>query len=71
MITSNVRKIMEKEGVTIRKMVEDTGVSDKTVLRARSDKINQCRLYTLETIAAYLGCSVKDLFNEDLFETKY
>ena len=64
MITSNVRKIMENNKVTIREMVEQTGLSDNTILRARCEQINQCRFYTLETIANFLGCKVKDLFDE-------
>jgi DNA-binding Xre family transcriptional regulator len=64
MITSNIRKIMENKGVTIRNMVEQTGLADKTILRARCEQINQCRVYTLETIADFLDCKVKDLFDE-------
>ena len=64
MITSNVRKIMENKGITIREMVEQTGLADKTILRARCRQINQCRVYTLEMIADFLDCKVKDLFNE-------
>jgi len=64
MITSNVRKIMEDKGVTIRDMVEKTGITDKTILRARCSRINECRVYTLEAIANCLGCKVKDLFDE-------
>ena len=64
MITSNVRKIMEKQGVTIRKMIEKTGLSDATILRARGDRIHLCRLSTLESIANCLNCKVKDLFEE-------
>ena len=64
MITSNVKKIMNNKGVTIRKMVEHTGLADKTILRARCEQINQCRVYTLEIIADFLNCKVKDLFNE-------
>lgn len=65
MITSNVKKIMEDKGVTIREMVAKTGLSDTTILRARCGQINQCRVYTLETIASFLECKVKDLFNEE------
>ena len=65
MITSNVRKLMEDKGVTIRDMVANTGISDKTILRARCSRINECRVYTLEAIANYLGYRVKDLFEED------
>ena len=64
MITSNVQKIMEKKGVTIRRLVEKTGLSDVTILRARKELIAQCRLATLETIALSLDCKVKDLFEE-------
>jgi len=64
MITSNVQKIMEKKGVTIRKLVEKTGLSDVTILRARKEQITQCRLATLETIARSLDCTIKDLFEE-------
>jgi len=65
MITSNVRKLMEDKGVTIRDMVAKTGISDKTILRARCSRINECRVYTLETIANYLSCKIKDLFEEN------
>lgn len=65
MITSNVKKIMEGRGVTIRGMVAKTGLSDTTILRARCGQINQCRIYTLEIIANFLECKVKDLFNEE------
>jgi len=65
MITSNVRKIMEDKGITVRGMVAGTGISDKTILRARCQRINECRVYTLEAIAGFLGCKVKDLFEEN------
>ena len=64
MITSKVRKIMEDKGVTIRDMVAKTSLSDKTILRARCSRINECRVYTLEAIACCLGCKVKELFDE-------
>ena len=64
MIISNVKKMMEDKNITIRQMMSGTGLSDKTILRARCAQINQCRLYTLESIAEFLGCKVKDLFSE-------
>jgi DNA-binding Xre family transcriptional regulator len=64
MITSNVRKMMEGKGITVRDMVAGAGLSDKTILRARCERINECRVYTLEAIAKFLGCKVKDLFDE-------
>lgn len=65
MITSNVKKLMENKGITIRAMIMATGLADVTILRARRDQIAQCKLATLETIAQCLGCKVKDLFDED------
>ena len=65
MITSNVQKIMEEKMISIRKMVQDTGISNMTILRARRSGINQCRLYTLEIMAEYFGCKTKDLYEED------
>ena len=65
MLTSNVKKIMEEKGVTIRALVERTRLADVTILRARREQIAQCKLETLETIAKSLECKVKDLFEED------
>ena len=64
MIQSNVKKIMESKGITIRGMVEKTGLADVTILRARKPMIAKCRLETLEIIANCLGCKIKDLFDE-------
>jgi DNA-binding Xre family transcriptional regulator len=65
MLTSNVKRIMGEKKVTIRAMNEATGLSFETISRARKDQINLCRLNTLEAMAGYLGCKVKDLFDED------
>ena len=65
MITSNVKKIMEEKKISIRKMVQNTGISNMTVLRARRNGINQCRLCTLEVMAEYFGSKTKDLYEED------
>lgn len=65
MITSNVKKLMDERGITIRAMVALSGLSDKTILRARTEHIIECRMYTLQTLAKCLGCSVKALFEED------
>ena len=64
-IKSNVREIMEAKGFTLRKLEDKTGLNHVTILNARSDeKIQSCRLNTLQIIAAALGVSVKDLFDE-------
>lgn len=65
MIKSNLKKIMEERKISIRSMVYDTGLSNMTILRARREEINQCRLCTLELIAQCLGCKIKDLFEEE------
>lgn len=64
MITSNVKKLMDDRGITIRAMVALSGLSDKTLLRARNEHIVECRLYTLQTLAKCLDCPVKKLFDE-------
>ncbi len=64
MITSNLKQMMEEKKISIRTMVYATGLSNMTILRARGKGIHQCRLCTLEVMAAYLGCKVKDLFDE-------
>ena len=65
MLTSNVKRIMQEKGVTIRAMSESTGLSLETISRARKEHISLCRLNTLEIIASYLRCKVKDLFEEE------
>jgi DNA-binding Xre family transcriptional regulator len=64
MIVSNIRQIMENKKITVRRMMEVTGLANETVLRARGAQILQCHLETLERIALCLDCKVKDLFDE-------
>ena len=64
---SNVRKIMEAKGVTLRALMEDTGFANKTILNSRKDGkkgICTCTLGTLDRIAKALGVSPKDLFDD-------
>lgn len=64
-IKSNVRQIMEEKGFTLRKLEDKTGLTHVTILNARSDeKIQNCRLNTLQIIAAALRVDVKELFEE-------
>ncbi len=65
MITSNVKKLMKEKNYTLRGLATKSGLSDKTILTTRSNNINKCRLYTLETLAEHLDCKVKDLFEEE------
>ncbi|MDR2892781.1 MAG: helix-turn-helix transcriptional regulator [Deltaproteobacteria bacterium] len=63
MIQSHVKDIMERKGVTIKRMVEDTRLAEMTLIRARREQIGQCRLDTLILIAQYLDCTVNELFS--------
>ena len=65
MIISNIRWIMEDQKVTVRALMARTGLSNETILRARSEKIRLCRLDTLATIAGALGVRTKDLYEEE------
>ena len=64
MIVSKVRQMMESKKITIRRMMWDTGLANETILRARGKEIRQCHLHTLEIMAQYLACKIKDLFDE-------
>jgi DNA-binding Xre family transcriptional regulator len=64
MIRSNLKELMEKKEITLKRMVEDTGLAEMTLIRARREQIGQCRLDTLITISKYLGCQVNDLFSD-------
>jgi DNA-binding Xre family transcriptional regulator len=64
MVQSNLKELMEKNGITLKRMVEDTGLAEMTIVRARREQIGQCRLDTLIIMARYLGCTVNDLFYE-------
>lgn len=64
MVSSKVKLVMEKKKMTIRKLMELSGLSNETILRARGEQIVQCRLETLIIIGQCLGCKVKDLFDE-------
>jgi len=65
MISSNIKMMMKDQGITIRDLMGRTGLSNETILRARSEKIRLCRLETLATIAAALGVRTKDLYEEE------
>lgn len=64
MIKSNLKKIMEQAGVTYSMLEEATGLSSRTITRARGDKIIDCRLSTLHILARALGVSTKELYVE-------
>ena len=56
---------MKKKNVTVRSMVEATGLSSATINRARHDDgIAECRLATLARIGGALGVKTKRLYDE-------
>ena len=63
MIIGKVLEIMDERGLTADAFAEKTGLALKVIMRARYD-IEECSLSTLSSIAAALGTSVKDLFDE-------
>ena len=65
MIKSRVREMMEEKGITVLDLSMETGLATETITRARGDKIQVCRLDTLEALAQALGVKVKDLFSEN------
>jgi DNA-binding Xre family transcriptional regulator len=65
MITSNLKYVMRQKNVTINKLIEMSGVSNHTIVRARRTSISECTLGTLEKIADALECKVKDLFEQE------
>ena len=72
MFTSKVKENMEKNGVTLRGLVRDAGVSKQTILNARSDSgISECRLSTLGRIANALEVPVKELFDGEYEENRH
>lgn len=65
MITSNLKYIMRERKITISRLIELSGVSNHTIVRARRTSISECTLGTLEKIADALNCKVKDLFEQE------
>ena len=62
---SNIKILMEKKGKTLRGLADETGISDRTILRARKDElIGVCKLETRGAIAKALGVKTKDLYDE-------
>jgi chromosome segregation and condensation protein ScpB len=61
---SNLKYIMENQGVTILALAEKTKLSDRLIKRARTEQIRKCTLETLGIIADGLGVKTKDLFEE-------
>ena len=55
---------MEEKGATNRSLAAETGISTRTIDKARKDAgIAECRLSTLVRIATALEVDAKDLFH--------
>ncbi len=70
MIESNVKNIMENMCVTYAELESLTGLSSQTITRARSSRIREMSLETLEVIAYALEVTIKDLFDERIVPHK-
>lgn len=65
MFKSNIRDLMNKKNMTVRDMVEKTGMSSRTIQRAvKDDSIETCELGTLARIGTALGVKTKRLYEE-------
>ncbi len=67
MISSNIKMLMDERGLSFRGLETLSGVTLKTIHRARQDgegNIESCTLATLAQLARALGVQVKDLFEE-------
>ena len=62
---SNVRTIMEGQGISIAGLARKTKLSTKLIERAGGEGIKKGKLETLAIIALGLGVKIKDLFEED------
>jgi len=65
MIVTNIKKLMEAQSITVRELARKTGLSNKSIMRARDQRIESCSLRTLATIAGALGVRTKDLYEEE------
>lgn len=61
LILSNISKIRQEKGYSIRQLAYKTGISKSTIFRLEN---NQTRLYLelLEKISIALNCKIEDLY---------
>lgn len=62
MVHSNVPLLMMLKGIKSSEMVERTGIDRDTIRKARSSRIESCRLESLLKIATVLDVKVDYLF---------
>ncbi len=69
MLISRVKAVMEQRSITIKHLVQTSGLAEETIMRARrgggQGQLGSCTLLTLETMANALGVKIKDLFEEE------
>lgn len=66
MISSNVKRLMAAKGLTNQTLAARAHISADTVARTKSERIRECSLDTLISIAQALGVQTKDLYCESL-----
>ncbi len=64
MISSNVKQLMAEKGLTNHALAARARISADTVARTKSERIRECSLDTLISIAQALGVQTKDLYCE-------
>ena len=64
MISSNVKRLMAAKGLTNQTLAARARISADTVARTKSERIRECSLDTLISIAQALGVQIKDLYCE-------
>lgn len=64
MISSNVKRLMAAKGLTNQTLAARARISADTVVRTKSERIRECSLDTLISIAQTLGVQTKDLYCE-------
>lgn len=62
---SNVRQIMENNGISIMALSNLTKLPKQIIQRSRGEDLKKCKLETLAIIANGLGVKIKDLFDEE------
>lgn len=61
-VLSHVKEIMQAKRLTMDDFVQRSGMSKRTINKARSDAISECRLSTLIRIAETLNVPLTALF---------
>ena len=60
---SNLSVIMERKGITYEDLQYSSKVAPDTIARARDERIETCKLLTLEKLANALDVEIFELFS--------